>query len=426
MTRADVTAESFGEDVLGPIFAEFCLRLWSVTALLDRPDEVTVLFCARGGLRMQQGYEAFLGTSGLPATVRLAPLMVSRLVAVRPALLRTVEQHRKTLTTAAADTLAYEFPQRTVAEVAEVVSGAVPGSGRRWDAGFTSEGFAELLHHADGQPVVAALARQTELFTRHLVSALDGRRRGVLVDTGLFGTTAQLLRDGFDDLDLSSVLIARSNYRRVADPPQGKVFGLSVQADGYSPLHRRTAMLRYWHFIESLFEPDLDSVRTFTEVDGQPRSNLEVGDWTDRIGPAPGSAYAGLLAYLESLPPGPAEKIQSDADQAWNRFRRAVVWPDVAHGFALTAGRRSWDFGSDVTFTDRPPGGALAALQGSSMWREGEIARSGSILRLPLLTAIEGAHSLRRLHYAVGRSASKRRPVLRSIGRSRPKRGRSG
>jgi hypothetical protein len=355
VTRADVTAESFGEDVLGPIFAEFCLRLWSVTALLDRPDEVTVLFCARGGLRMQQGYEAFLGTSGLPATVRLAPLMVSRLVAVRPALLRTVEQHRKTLTTAAADTLAYEFPQRTVARWPRwsperspaLVVGGTPGSHPR--------GSRSCCTMRTASRSWAALARQTELFTRHLVSALDGRRRGVLVDTGLFGTTAQLLRDGFDDLDLSSVLIARSNYRRVADPPQGKVFGLSVQADGYSPLHRRTAMLRYWHFIESLFEPDLDSVRTFTEVDGQPRSNLEVGDWTDRIGPAPGSAYAGLLAYLESLPPGPAEKIQSDADQPGNRFRRAVVWPDVAHGFALTAGRRSWDFGSDVTFTDRPP-----------------------------------------------------------------------
>jgi len=403
VTRAEVTAESFGREVLGPIFGEFCLRLWSITALLGRPDELAVLFCARGGLRMLQGYRTFLDASGLPATVRLAPLMVSRLVAVRPALLRTVEQGCDTLTPAAAATLCYEFPHLSVAQVAEVTSGTAPGSGGRWDADFTPAGFAELLHHPNGQPVVAALARQTELFARHLAGALDGRRRGVLVDTGLFGTTAQLLRDGFDDLDLSSVLIARSNYRRAARPPHGNVFGLSVQADGYSPLHRRTAMLRYWHFMESLFEPDLESVRTFTEVDGQPRSNLEVPAWPDQVGPTPGSAYAGVLQYLESLPSGPAEQVQRDADRAWNRFRRAVVWPDPPHGFALMAGRRSWDFGSDVTWTDRAPGGVLAALRGSSMWREGEIARSGSLLRLPLLAAIEGAHGVRRVKHAVGR-----------------------
>jgi hypothetical protein len=153
--------------------------------------------------------------------------------------------------------------------------------------------------------------------------------------------------------------------------------------------------------VESLFEPDLESVRTFTEAHGEPRSNLEVADWPNRVRPEPESAYAGLLEYLDRLRPGPAEQIQRDADRAWDRYRRAVVWPDASHGHALTAGRRSWDFGSDVTFTDRPPGGVLAALRGSSMWREGEIARSGSRLRLPLLAVIETAYSARQAKHAL-------------------------
>ena len=334
--------------------------------------------------------------------------MVSRLAAVRPALLRTVEQGLDTLTPAAEATLVYEFGHSSLAEVAEALSGTTPRSHRRWEAAFTPSGFAELLHHRDGHPVVAALADQTRLFAQHLATALGGRRRGVLVDTGLFGTTAHLLSDGFDGLDLSSVLIARSNYRRAASPPHAKVFGLSVQADGYSPLHRRTAMLRYWHYMESLFEPELESVRMFTEVLGEPRSNLEQEGWQEQVRPTPGSAYAGLLQYLGSLPSGPAERVLHDADRAWNRFRRAVVWPDAPHGFALTAGRRSWDFGSDVTFTDRRAPGVAAALRGSSMWREGEIARSGSHLRLPLLLAIEGAYSARLLKHAVRRRLVRR------------------
>ena len=403
MTRTEVSAASFGAEVLGPIFAEFSLRLWSVLALLRRPEDVTVLFCARGGLRMQEGYETFLRASALPATVRLAPLMVSRLAAVRPALLRTVEQGRDTLTPATAATLAYEFPDSSLAQVAELTSGTAPRSLRRWESAFTPSGFAELLHHRDGEPVVDALAEQTRLFTRHLTTALDGRRRGVLVDTGLFGTTAQLLGDGFADLDLSSVLIARSNYRRAASPPHAKVFGLSVQADGYSPVRRRTAMLRYWHYHGVVVRTGAGQCPDVHRMRGVPRSNLEHDGWREQIGPTPGSAYAGLLGYLGSLPPGPAERVLRDADRAWDRLRRAVVWPDPAHGFALTAGRRSYDFGSDVTFTDRNASGVVAALRGSSMWREGEIARSSSILRLPLLLAIEGAYTARLLKHKVSR-----------------------
>ena len=189
------------------------------------------------------------------------------------------------------------------------------------------------------------------------------------------------------------------------------MFGLSVQADGYSPLHRRTAMLRYWHFIESLFEPELESVRSFTEKQGQPRSNLEVEGWQDRVEPTPDSAYAGLLQYVEALPPGPAGQILSDVDRAWDHFHRAIVWPNRSHGLALKVGLRSCDFGSDVTFTERKVRGAVAALRGSSMWREGEIARSGSVVRLPLLAGIEAAYSVRRLKHAVER---RRRPTASS------------
>lgn len=392
------TPESFGREVVGPVFAEFCLRLWSVGTLLRQPEECALLFCARGGLRLQLGYETFLAASGLPATVRSVPLMVSRLVAVRSAVMRTVEEGLDTLVPAAVSTLAYEFPGASLAEVARVISGTGPDREERWADPFTGPGFARLLQHDDGAPVVQSLAEQADRFARHLQQALGGRRRAVLVDTGLFGTTAQLVGDAFPGLDVSSMLIARSNYRREHTPPHGRVFGLSVQADGYSPLHRRTALLRYWHFVEALFEPELESVRTFTEVAGELRSNLEVEGWEDRVASDPGTAYAGLLDYVAAVGPAPAATVLPDADRAWTRLHRAIVWPDRPHGQALRAGRRSYDFGSDVTFADVTDRGPFAALRrGSSMWREGEIARTGTRLRLPLLAGLEAAYTLRRL-----------------------------
>jgi hypothetical protein len=164
-------------------------------------------------------------------------------------------------------------------------------------------------------------------------------------------------------------------------------------------------MLRYWHFVEWLFEPELPSVRTFTEDGGVPRSNLEVDAWEEQVEPEPGSAFAGVVAYLDALPAGSAGLIVHDADRAWGEFRRAVIWPDRSHGDALSVGTRSHDFGIDSTWTARSWSGPIAALRGSAMWREGEIARSGSPLRRPLLAAIETAYAAR----GVKRAVAKRR-----------------
>jgi hypothetical protein len=405
------TAESFGRSVLGPIVAEFCLRLWSLGSMMDRPADATYLFCARGGLRMQQAYERFLAAADLPSPVAIAPLMVSRVVAIRPALVHTLKHRLETLPDAAATTLRYEFPRASVADVATAMTGTSPRvRGSAWEAPFTPAGFAALLRDPDGQPVADALTGQAELFDRHLRAAINGRGHAVLVDTGLYGTTRLLLAEGLPDISFSSALIARS-FR--PGPPNPRTFGLSVEAKGYSPARRRTALLRYWHFVEWLFEPPLPSVRSFIDEHGTPRSNLEIDGWRGHVDATPGTAYAGLLDYLDALPPHPAEMIALDADRAWGAFRRAVVWPRHAEATALSVGTRSHDFGTDGTWDERTWRGAAAALRGSSMWRGGEIARSGTKLRLPLLAAIEIAYSARHVRRAAGRPLRRLHTLVR-------------
>lgn len=412
MSREPVTPQSFGRDVLGPVVAEFCLRLWSLGSLLERRHDAALLFCTRGGLRIQLAYERFLAASGLPSPVHVAPLMVSRVAAIRPALVRTIDEDLDALLPSTASTLSYEFPRASLSGVALAMIGVAPSAAAagRWEVPFTPDGFVALLRHPDGRCVADTLARQATLFTRHLRDALGGRRHAVLVDTGLYGTTRQLLAEGVPDIGFSSALIARSPRPGLATR-DSRTFGLSVEADGYSPLQRRTAMLRYWHFVEWLFEPELPSVRTFAENHGVVRSNLEVDGWRSRIGPVPDTAFHGIVDYLDALPHAPAERIVADADQAWSEFRRAVVWPDRAHARALGVGTRSHDFGTDATWSARPWRGPIAALRGASMWREGEIARSGTPLRRPLLAAIEMAYGSRRLTRAVtGRSRTEGPP----------------
>jgi hypothetical protein len=396
VTGREVTPETFGRDVLGPIVAEFCLRLWSLASLMERRDDTALLFCARGGLRMQLAYECFLDASQLSSPAHVAPLMVSRVVAIRPSLARTVDEDKSSLLPMAATTLAYEFRHATLADVATSVAGVPPAGAETgtWDHPFTAHDFTDLLRHPDGRLVADAIADQAALFTRHLRDTLDDRRHAVIVDTGLYGTTGNLLAEGLPDVHVSSALLART-FRR--GPRVAPTFGLSLEADGYSPVRRRTALLRYWHFVEWLFEPELASVRSFIDEGGVVRSNLEVPGWQEQLAPAPDTAFAGIMEYLGALPAGPAARIVVDADRAWSEFHRAVVWPQRDHGHALSVGRRSHDFGKDETWGERPWSGSVAALRGSSMWRGGEIARAGTRLRLPLLAAVEGAYGFRHL-----------------------------
>lgn len=404
-SHLDLTARSFGQDVLGPIVAEFCSRLWMFGSLLEHRDATKLLFCARGGLRMQLAYERFLSASELTTPLEVESLMISRLVAVRPALMRGVMEGSSQLPPAAAQTLAYEFPRSSVSEIARALTGHRPENSSAWEVPFTSERLMALLRHPDGRSVVTMLDEQTALFSDHLRSALNGHGRAILVDTGLFGTTQQLIAEGYPDIQFGSALIARSNYRSAAATHHARVIGLSLQADGYASWNRRSSMLRYWHFVESLFEPSLDSVKEFVRESGRPTSNLEVDGWQARVLPDPGSAFDGTIAYLDSLTPGSAGRVTLEADRAWAQFKRAVVWPDRVHGAALDAGQRTGDFGTTLVWTAREWQGPLAALRGSNMWREGEIARSGTRLRIPLLAAIETAYGARRLTRAVRRRA---------------------
>ena len=79
---------------------------------------------------------------------------------------------------------------------------------------------------------------------------------------------------------------------------------------------------------------------------------------------------------------------------ASRRLARSQTRLRAAHGL------RSFDLAATTHFTERTWRGSIAALRGPGLWREGEIARSGSWLRLPLLAVIERAYSARQAKHA--------------------------
>jgi hypothetical protein len=228
----------------------------------------------------------------------------------------------------------------------------------------------------------------------------------MLCDTGLFGSTLQLLKEAFPEKKWSCVQFARANYKRVASPHFGEVIGIATQDDRYSPFNSRTSILRYWHLIEATLEPLLPSVHSFTRVDGVARSNLEIDGWSQRIAPEQDEIFAGVLDYIGALQPADATvRVMTDVEIAFQRLHRAIVWPTRSDARLLDFPPRSIDFGKDghVPIIARDSG-LLQAVR-TSEWREGAIAEIAlPPLRLPLLAVVEAAFAARWFFYRFIRS----------------------
>jgi hypothetical protein len=392
--------EDFGRRVLGPIFADFALRLWVFLSNLDQADDCAVLFCARGGLRLKLIYERFLAASELASPVQTRDFMVSRIAAVRSALVANCRS--------AHDQIGYEMRSRSLREVAVAVGGFDPVTDTAllplWEVPYAPERLAEVMSSQAGAAVWASVQQQAALLSEHVEICLGGRQRAILCDTGLSGSTMQLLEGGMPQVSWGCALFARSNYKRMSTAHYQRTFGLSVQADGYSPLNVRSSILRYWHLIESTLEPDLASVTRFDRVNGVPRSNLEIDGWQDKLAPRAGEIFAGVIDYIEALRPRQAaSQIAVDVDGAYVALRRAIVWPTPADVDILALGARSLDFGRVGSMSAQVcEPGLRNALRGS-LWREGAVTLTLPNLRLPVLACVEAAYATRWAYHALSR-----------------------
>lgn len=393
-TRAGPAREAndFGREVLGPIVAEFCLAIWLYADEAGKDGDAALLFCARGGLGIREAFERVAKRLSLPLAMPRENLMVSRLIAARAAVAARSR--------AALDELGREFQGGSFADVADALGGRRYEFPARWAEPFRPEQFFALLDGPAAAALEADIGRQNDLFRRHLSVASGGAQRLVLCDTGLYGSTQRLLAAGMPDLSFETIQLARCNYKGLSEDHFPRVVGLAIERSRYSPFAVRSAVLRYWQLIESLFEPAIPSVRSLLQgIEGEVLCNAgNIAHGAVEVA-AGNPLLAGALAYIDGVAGG--QTIMSDAARAWPRFRQAVTRPDEADLAALSIGERSVDFGRTGTVGDGAilPGGLLSRLASikTQLWREGAIVRAFPRSRLPLLTAIEAFHTLRGL-----------------------------
>ena len=383
---------TFGREIFGPIVAQFSMLIWLYAAEAEARDSGVLLFCARGGLGIRQAFEHVLERLKLPLAMPRENLLISRLVAARAALLAG--------SPAALEEISREFKGDDCAAVGRALSGRSHDLPPEWSTPFDAERFVELLYNGSAPAVLEDIQRQHALFERHFFSLINGARRIILCDTGLYGSTQRLLAGAYPDLQIETIQFARANYKGHGEEHFPKVTGLLTEYDVYHPLAVTSCVMRFWHIIESLFEPQTASVRLFCE-DETGAVSANCGDV--RFGVFDAAAgnvlLTGALQYIDAIEDGRGDQVWRDADRAWPRLKRAITRPSPDALLALDVGDRSVDFGrSEVTQTVKSSSGGLITRLRSikaHLWREGWVTRAFPVLKPVLLLGLEIAQSYR-------------------------------
>lgn len=385
-------AEAFGRTVFGPITTQFATLIWLYAAEAEIANNTVLLFCARGGIGIRETVERVLTNLQLPLNARRETVMISRLIAARAAVLVKSE--------AAAQELDREFRSGTFADVANALGGQRYELPDEWHRKFVGTTFLTLLFAVSGAQVLSDIVKQNTLFTRHFKQLVGDADRVILVDTGLYGSTQRLLAQGFPDISIETVQFARSNYKGHSEDHFPRVAGLVVQRSFYNPMDASSSVLRYWHLIESLYEPAVPSVRSFAEsATGQVVGNCGPIGYGE-IDPAVGNPLlTGALGYIDELDADGGAKAMQDAKAAWRRLKAAVTSPTQADLRSLELEARSVDFGRpDLVKIFDPATKSLTAKFASlksQLWREGAIAREFPVLKYALLPMFGAMQSLR-------------------------------
>ncbi len=383
---------SFGRDVFGPIVAHFCLMIWLYARQAESQSGV-LAFCARGGIGIREAFERLINRLSLPLSIRRENLLVSRLIAARVAL--------EARSPAVLDELGREFANNTFAEVAAFVGGRTYELPPVWNQRFNAAGFFDMLGTDVGQDLLADVVLQNSLFKRHLDTMFSACERIILCDTGLYGSTQRLLAAGLPNRNFETIQFARCNYKGLSEDHFPAVSGLVVEDNFYNPFKVETVVLRYWHIIESLFEPSVPSARQLWAA-GNGKIEANCGDIAyGKIDPAAGNQLlSGVLDYIDGVDNG--MQILRDGPVAWSRLKQAIINPTPRDVNILGAGYRSIDFGrhESKTILNAAENNSISRqLQSvrSHLWREAAIARDFPRLKSALLPALELAHIMRGL-----------------------------
>lgn len=348
--EADVNAAryDFGYSLMGPVMAEYLMKLNGFIRFFEEVRGAKVLFVSRAGIRIRRALEVYLNTIGESLSGDVDYFWISRLMVAKGTWKRNREN--------AIAILSGEFHHATIRDFANAMYRhfGLPEGFPADHSSLDQPGSKLARFFGEGGPAAYAISsyftEQSEFFEQYLSDLMGDRKTALLIDSGWAGTAQRLLADAFPEIDWWGAYFGRSGFENTNRKYWRKMIGLVFEQDTYEYDKPETCTILHRHMIEDLLEPSGESIeRLVRDEDGRicaPEARGILADSPDRESDP---IFTGVLNYLYKLPDGnsPAS-LHKAARKAWEKIARIVALPDREETRIFSSVTRSADFGKNL------------------------------------------------------------------------------
>lgn len=334
--------------LLGPVFYEFCCRLyWSIAGKV--PEQDALLFMARGGLRLEFLFELFLKVNKLDCKIQRFSFWISRFAGVKMTFQENPELAVKNLVREFSCTNCKVMANALLPEEfypdKELLLQTIPEALAM--ASINRENAFALFYSpcAYSEKLREHFQQQHDWGHQNLQTRFGSFQNLHTVDSGWFGSTLGTLQTGCPAWHWDALYFGRWNYRNETPWYFNDIIGLMIDAVGLEGKNAIDIFLEYHHILEAVLEPELPSVEYYRE-DGS--CNAMIPGWENKIdGDDTEELWIGIKEYFASAPAIDLESCTQATSQVLKQWKRLLRYPTKAEARILEVPPRSADFGKN-------------------------------------------------------------------------------
>lgn len=339
---------NFGKSYLGPVIADYLLKLSTCAHHFEQERNAQVLFVARAGIRIYRALEIFAQTAqqSLPNSARffwISRLMIAKGIWARNRSLALSLLAKEFHYAPLRNLIAAMYRHESIPSNINLNHSVLDRPGRELE-NFLAEGsdIAKTLE--------SHFQEQSRNFHDYLMSVLGQRDCALLVDTGWQGTAQNFLIESYPEVNWWGAYFGRMGFESSNRKHWNKLIGLVFEADRFNPAKPETCVVLHRHMIESLFEPKGLSIERMVSL---PNGTIDIPEAETVLADQPTQEndpiFAGVLDYLTELPHGCSPlQLARASSGAWQEIARLVTLPTKEEVAIFSDIERSADFGKSL------------------------------------------------------------------------------
>jgi hypothetical protein len=244
----------FGQEILGPIFYDFCQKLYLYQYAFK--DNAVCLYASRGGFRLYHLFEKYLKNKNVDPPVPQIPFLISRILSIKGTIISTFDKAEKFL-------LREFFGSDARYFLSCLCTGLKVDIDENIAKTKVDRDFLKQALHGDSdwaKKVQKYFKTQNERLSEYLGLVTKSAKNVLFVDTGWSGTTQSFLSEAFPEKQWYGLYFGKWDTHG-ENPHHFKMMtGIGVEGSVYHKKYPEDAILEYHHIIEGPLEPEFPSV----------------------------------------------------------------------------------------------------------------------------------------------------------------------